>query len=412
MKIKQIVALFAVGGMLAFASCSDDAYNPNEVRTISGLSRADEDIEQKMADFSFGMLGKMAEDAEKHGFENVVYSPLSINSMLSMLALGAEGSTLDGILAATGIDAMDNSVARWAEHYRLILSQMGQLDPSATFRTACGIWTVPTVDLKAGYSEEVSEYFNAGCATAELWAPAGADLVNGWIERNTGGMIKDLYAPGSNPIVLANAMYFAGNWRTPFDKSKTRDADFYNADGSVAKVKMMQGNVEGAISYDYDADCKYLTLRFGNKSFMADFYLTDGSTRASELIPAIRQGMWSSSHSDNEFREVVVRMPRIDLESTQTFNDILGSCGIDHLSNFGKIIDGEWPGMTLLHGVAFKANEDGVKAAAATVSYPWMSDGSTTTYDPQMITLDRPFVFVVYEASSGAILTMGCVNSL
>ena len=40
-------------------------------------------------------------------------------------------------------------------------------------------------------------------------------------------------------LILTNAIYFKGDWATPFKLSRTREKDFHLPNGTVAQVPMM-----------------------------------------------------------------------------------------------------------------------------------------------------------------------------
>ena len=67
--------------------------------------------------------------------------------------------------------------------------------------------------------------------------------INNWVEEQTKNKIKNLLASGvidtATRLVLANAIYFKGNWVDEFDESETHPEDFTLLDGSSVKVPLM-----------------------------------------------------------------------------------------------------------------------------------------------------------------------------
>ncbi|CAK7335295.1 unnamed protein product [Dovyalis caffra] len=74
-----------------------------------------------------------------------------------------------------------------------------------------------------------------------------ADEENSWVEKATGGLIKEVLPSGSIDrearLVLANALYFKGSWDQPFNPSKTQHRNFHFLDGKIVQVPFMTGNI-------------------------------------------------------------------------------------------------------------------------------------------------------------------------
>ena len=73
-------------------------------------------------------------------------------------------------------------------------------------------------------------------------------LLNSWVEKETHGLIKDVFPDGSIDnltwLVLANAVYFKGEWLSPFEVPDTKDSDFHLLDGSSIQVPFMTSTLK------------------------------------------------------------------------------------------------------------------------------------------------------------------------
>ncbi|KAF3550511.1 hypothetical protein DY000_02005575, partial [Brassica cretica] len=69
------------------------------------------------------------------------------------------------------------------------------------------------------------------------------EKVNSWVENHTNNLIKDLLPAGSvasgTDKIYANALYFKGAWKRPFEKYNTRDRDFHLVNGTSVSVPFM-----------------------------------------------------------------------------------------------------------------------------------------------------------------------------
>jgi serpin B len=66
--------------------------------------------------------------------------------------------------------------------------------------------------------------------------------INAWVAKATRNLITEVLNPDDdNPNtvhVVANAIYFKGEWRDPFDKN-TVDREFHRLDGSSVEVPLL-----------------------------------------------------------------------------------------------------------------------------------------------------------------------------
>ena len=75
----------------------------------------------------------------------------------------------------------------------------------------------------------------------ELWINFQA--INDWVAAETGDKIKDLIKADNldqdTKLVLVNAIYFKADWKQKFDKTLTKEKDFYLKGENPKKVPMM-----------------------------------------------------------------------------------------------------------------------------------------------------------------------------
>ena len=91
--------------------------------------------------------------------------------------------------------------------------------------------------------------------------------------------ILDNIAP-EEVLFLVNAIYFKGIWQKQFDKSKTVDAPFYAADGTVSTVPMMTRG-EG-VEYGANSEYSAVDLPYGNSAFTMTVVMPHASDIATD----------------------------------------------------------------------------------------------------------------------------------
>ncbi len=175
---------------------------------------------------------------------NLCISPLSIYSALAVAYGGAYGNTERQMAQALHVPA-----DRLGFHRTL-----GQLTSTLTnnadakgvnLHLATSLWPQQDYQLtgdslalcRLTYAAEVHFLdFKSGYRSA-------GQRIASWVEHQTKGKIKELFAPGTltaeTRLVIVNAIYFKGPWASRFDKSKTHAKPFWVVPDKSTPVPMM-----------------------------------------------------------------------------------------------------------------------------------------------------------------------------
>jgi serpin B len=240
--------------------------------------------------------------------------------------------------------------------------------------------------------------------------------INQWVEEQTAGLIRDLLPPGSlSPIsrlVLVNAIYFKASWASPFDPLKTRDRPFTLLDGGQVEVPTMHGEMHGRYATDRDFQAVELPY-YGGQAAMLIVMPDEGRFEAvGESLSAA--GMRSI---DDQLRpdKLEISLPKFRILMSKKLRTLLYAMGMEDafdasLADFARMVDPEKGSLVIdevYHKAFVEVNEEGTEAAAAAaVVLEWIS---TYRPEPQVVTIDRPFLFFVRDVETGAILFMGRV---
>ncbi|KAM0835288.1 hypothetical protein ACQ4PT_063036 [Festuca glaucescens] len=197
-----------------------------------------------LQEFALALNKRLADDAASKN-SNLIFSPVSVYAALSLVAAGVRDRTLSemlGVLGAPSRDDLARSVSALAEQALADRSQTG--GPQLSF--ACGVWHDETRPLKPAYIDAVVKDYRAQtCAVDFHRKPKeAAKQINEWVEESTNKLITAIIDPKTlteaTDLVLANAIYFKGKWRHPFDKKDTKDDKFHRLDGSTVDVPFMR----------------------------------------------------------------------------------------------------------------------------------------------------------------------------
>ncbi|MGC9361821.1 MAG: serpin family protein, partial [Candidatus Syntrophosphaera sp.] len=221
-------------------------------------------------DFAF----QIYQEAERSG-ENLFFSPYSISSALSMVHAGAKGKTAEGIARAMSFNAPDEARHASFGTMQAELNALGE-EGRAEMNVANALFGSDANSglLREDYLGLLRENYSSELFSLDFSDPHGtADFINAWVEEQTQDRIKDLISPShitdsNNGLVLANAIYFKGNWMKMFDPERTRRDYFYissqdRTPDSARPVEMM--SIKDTFAYAEFTDCQVLELPYAEE---------------------------------------------------------------------------------------------------------------------------------------------------
>ena len=265
------------------------------MQRIESLPRALSTSELALIDageaFAFDFLREVvrAEDPAA----NVFVSPLSASMALGMTLAGAEAGTFEAMRAALRLEGLDREEI--GASYRSLTDLLSDLDPSVRMEIGNSVWHRLGFTLEDSYVSEVERDFLARVGALDFDDPASADVINGWVDEATDGLIDAIVDPPIDPLTVAfliNAIYFEGHWTTRFDPALTRSGDFVRSDGSTVAVPFMSMSDR---SFPYASTPAYqaIDLPYGGEAFSMTVVLPSGDSGVGDLVESLDADAWS-----------------------------------------------------------------------------------------------------------------------
>lgn len=349
--------------------------------------------------------------------KNVAISPASISLAFDMLYAGAKGETAAEIAEtlhvegdaeqvhddAAAVLAHFNSATRTSYELRVVNRLFGE--QSAPFEPA--------------YLELTGSKY--GAALEPLDFRGGPDEarehINAWVSGQTKERIKDLLPPGGvtsdTRLVLTNAIYFLGTWLRPFDADKTAPADFTLPGGEIVQVPTMADTQ--LYRYAEVGGVSLVELPYAGEELSMLLVVpeaADGLAAVEErLDPALLASWQAALHPER----IELRLPRFELRSRSTLAKDLSALGMSRAftseADFTAISNPAEASERLsvseaFHQVFVAVDEQGTEAAAATAIA--LGRGGAAQAPPK-VHADHPFMFLIREQGSGALLFIGRV---
>jgi serine protease inhibitor len=394
------------------AACSDPPTGPGGAApdSLKVLPRALSEGEQQAIAasnrFAFDLFRSVN---ARFADTNLFISPLSASVALGMTLNGADGETFEGMRQALRIDETDRSRINAA--YRDLIALLLELDPSVDMRIANAIWYRNTFPFHQTFFDTVSHYFGARVAGLDFGDPATVTRINAWVDTATASKITKVIDDISDEIVmlLMNAIYFKGSWRSQFDPAQTQNAPFATERGTSYSARMMHlGEQEVALATLNGA--RAVDLPYGRAAFTMTAVLPPAGTDVDTFISTFDQSQWEAIVGALHQTKAAVYLPKFRMEWKDNLNADLIAMGMENafcqgcadftlLSPVGRDLFISF----VTQNTFVNVNEEGTEAAAVTTV------GVRVTSAPPSIRFDRPFVFVIRERLSGTILFMGKV---
>ena len=368
--------------------------------------------------FAFELYQALREK-EGNKEDNLFYSPYSISLALAMTYAGARGETaeqmadtlqfileqdrlhpafnwLDAELATRG----EGAAGKDGEGFRLNIVN--------------AIWGQKDYEFLPAFLDVLAENYGAGLRILDFIKETEKSRVtiNDWVSDQTEGRIEDLIPPGAidewTRLVLTNAIYFNAAWKYPFDKHMTADGPFYLLDGGQVSVPMMKqtesfGYTEGegyqAIELLYDGGELSMVILLPEAGQFEAFEEGLQAQQVCDIISGLQP------------TEVALTMPKFEFDSEFSLKDTLAEMGMPIAFSGGA----DFSGMTgnpelfisdVVHKAFVAVDEAGTEAAAATAVEMALT---SVPPPPVEVTIDRPFIFLIRDIDTGAILFVGRV---
>jgi len=396
---------------LGAVACSDGFIGPsNQTPARSALPRPLTASESKVIDasnaFAFSLFAKV-NAAQRDS--NVFISPLSASLALGMTLNGAANQTFEEMRSALQFGTASQQEIN--DGYKSLIALLSSLDPAVTMRIASSIWYQNGFPFNQSFLDAGKTSFDAeiqGLNFADT--PGSLTAINGWVNSKTNGKIPSILDSIDSDLVmlLVNAIYFNGSWRTKFDAALTTDAQFQPSTGAAQAVRLMHRN--GKIHYAETATYQAVDLPYGDSSFTMTVVLPRQGQSVETVATSLTSATWETLADSFEPTTVDLFLPKLKLSYGRQLKPDLQALGMraafePNTADFTKMSTSRGRELYIKfvkQKTFVDVNEEGTEAAAVT------GVGIGVTSVPLTVTMrvDRPYIFLLRERLSGTVLFM------
>ena len=424
-KYLSLLAVVTLSGAMLSCSSSDEDVDLGETRMVVNmlaepipiqLTEEQQVFANDNNQFTLNFLKTVNE--VDHSDKSFIYSPLSITYVLGMVNDAATGQTEKELEETLGFH--EGGIQAVNDYCKKLIDGLPKVDEKATLNIANAIFLNKNYKLKPQFTEDMQTYYDAKAEALDFSAPSTLDHINGWCNEKTNGMIPEILDEVDPDMVsyLLNAIYFKADWASKFDKKNTKEEDFTTEKGKT-KLPLMHQNV--LISYIKNDTYSAISIPYGNCLYNMTVLLPENGKTTNDVIAEMAKDGWKVGFTSlMSAYEVDLKLPRFETSSDTdelSSDDAHGLIGLMSKMGINLAFDpglAEIPNMCeapvyiemMRQKAKIKVNEEGSEAAAVTIAGMYEKAGPVE-YPKATFHANRPFVYVIQEASSGVILFVG-----
>ena len=368
------------------------------------LTKSQEAVMQQGNDFAFNLL---RESSREFSGMNLFLSPMGVTIVSSMLANGAQGQTYNEIVEAIGLK--NYSLDQVNDCYATLVTALYKADPKVSFSLANSIWVAKDLSLKKKFRTSMETTFDAESYSVDFGAAGTIKQVNDWCSKKTNGLIPKMFDQLSplTRMLLIDALYFKGDWVYSFAEEKTYEGDFQTLAGAKAQTKFM--TMSRDLDVYQDKDVSIVKLPYGNGAFLMEAIMPNGDFAA--FLSSLSLAQLQRWDQAVRTARAELHFPKFtaEFDTDEGLVPVLQRLGMKRAfteaADFSNMSDESLYVSNFRQKTFIKLDEKGTEAAAVTVAE--MRKNTSVGGGSLLLMFDRPFVYLIREKSTGAILFIG-----
>ncbi|XP_029903411.1 serpin peptidase inhibitor, clade A (alpha-1 antiproteinase, antitrypsin), member 10a isoform X2 [Myripristis murdjan] len=334
--------------------------------------------------------------------DNVLLAPFALSAGLAALMSGADGATRQQLLQGLGLAHLD---AQQVPDLFQSLRNLVTRDGAAPLRQGVGVFPSQRFQVSSPYLNLVQTKYHGNTGSQTYTSPQEAqDVINRWGMEQTGNRVQDLVGPldPQTQLLLVTAAFYQS--QLSFNASFTQDERFYVDRYHIVQVPMMFQSGKFFLAYDPSLKLGVLKLPMSDGTAML-VLLPDENvdiTSVEEELTAERVRAWIAQLKKTKLE---VQLPRFLLEKSYSLRDVLQRLDMSEVFQDGADLS------NIAGDKSLKLSEVFQKTVVSVDESGSADGGGVSVFSslPPRLTINRPFLFLIYQEGSGSFLYMGRV---
>lgn len=395
---------FVVLSVLAITATSSSLNQHQETEAIAELSnKLASDIHKKLT---------AGEDG------NVFFSPISIATALAMLFYGAKGDTANEMRRVLGYEEAGLTNSQVHAAFQNLVETMSKDSATKEYLLylANAVFTQKGYPILDVYQVGLQEIYKATARNVDFQNQAEKVVqeINDWVKQKTNNQITQLLdaVDPSTVMVLLNAVYFKGTWKTKFEN--TMEGIFFNKGLETEKIKTPMMSYEEKVLYTQIDGAQAIELPYDGEDISMVIVLPNTLDGLSKLEENLTPNTLKEIRRSTRKTRALVTLPKFKLEYKKNLNSVLQDLGLKSVFERSADLrgiseDGKLTVSQVVHKAVVEVNEEGSEASGATgiVIVP-----VSAIIDDIRFVANHPFVFAMIDRRNDLVLFQGRVNKL
>ena len=357
------------------------------------------------ADTSFG-LSLLGAWCHQDPDANIVFSPESLATGLSLAYLGARGSTARAMAGVLRLPAAGRALVAGLHARSAALHALDR--PGLTLAASDQLWADPALPARPGFLTALASGDGAGVRQVPLLSHpvTAAQQIDAEVAAATRGHIPRLLTPeqlrdSRSGWVLTDALYLGAQWATPFQASQTAPGAFTTAAGQHVTARFLRG---GSFPAAAAGGWTAVSLPYrGGKLAMTALRPDSGARGCPALTVATVRTITAALARGGAGRRAAVALPKVSLRSSASLPNLLSRLGMGVAFTPAADFHGLSPAAccigTVVHAATLDVAERGTVGSAATAVTIKPDVGVART--PAAVTFNRPYLLLVTDTRTG-----------
>ena len=288
-----------------------------------------------------------------------------------------------------------------------------------TIEMANALFAAEELVISPDFQETLETFLFSGVKTVDFSKPeAAAQRINNWVENRTHNLITNFISADAvsdqSRLILLNAIYFKADWKNNFDQAESYQGSFNIGQNMKRRVDMIyQENIFKFTSNHESLDSQIVSIPYQDESFSMLLFLPnqEGPEAILNLAENLTQTDFNHLLREMEENNLRLSLPKFKLGYKTELKSTLRQAGLENIfeaADFSRISDERLEVSDVVHETRIEVTEEGTEAAGVTGILLDLRGGFS---DTKVMTLNRPFIFVIQDHENNIPLFIGKVAS-
>ncbi|XP_019965787.1 protein Z-dependent protease inhibitor-like [Paralichthys olivaceus] len=362
-----------------------------------------QDLVNRNSDFAARLYQVIASRTD----DNVFLSPFTLTAGLMALLNATNGMTQDQLLQGLSLSGLDpQTLPDLFQTLRTVILPGGEI---LNLRQGVAVFPAQSFQVSPSYLDLVQMKFRGNAETVDYSTPQEAvDAINRWAQEKSGDQVQELVTnlDPQTQLLLAIVASYQTQFSPAFNLSLSQEERFYMDRYHIVMVTMMSRTDKYFLAYDRSVKAGVLKLPMTDGTAML-VVLPDEDvdvTAVEEEVTAEKIQAWIKQLKKTKLE---VQVPRFLLERSYSLKDVLQTLDITQVfqddADITNMGGAKGPQLTqVFHKSIVTVDERSDDITAG-------DEVNVFSSPPPRLTINRPFIFIIYQQNTGSLMFIGRV---